>query len=88
MRVDQMELQWVSAVEGCLLRGFLTDSPQQQTVLNRQPSTADTHNIMDNSESSDCPYIHFNKQPLKSGYPATLYNQQFLSSQLNANNPI
>jgi len=58
----------------------------QWNPLNRQPSTADTHNIMDNSESSDCPYIHFNKQPLKSGYPTTLYNQQFLSSQLNANN--
>ena len=58
----------------------------QWNPLNRQPSTADTHNVMDNSESSDCPYNHFNKQPLKSGNPATLYNQQFLSSQLNANN--
>jgi len=58
----------------------------QWNPLNRQPPTADTHNITENSQSSYCPYIHFNKQPLKSGYPATLYNQQFLSTQLNANN--
>ena len=30
------------------------------TPLNRHPSTADTHDIMDNSESPDCPSIHFN----------------------------
>ena len=24
------------------------------------PSTADTHNITDNSESPDCPSVHFN----------------------------
>ena len=33
------------------------------TLLNRHPSTADTHNIMDNitdnSESPNCPSIHF-----------------------------
>ena len=56
----------------------------QWNPLNRQPSTADTRNIMDNSESSDCTSIL--KQPMRSGYPTTLYNQQFLSSQLNANN--
>jgi len=27
--------------------------------LTNTPSTADTHNITDNSESSDHPYIHF-----------------------------
>ena len=32
----------------------------QWNPLNRQPSTADTHNIIDNSESFDFPYIHFN----------------------------
>ena len=52
----------------------------QWNPLNRHPSTADTHNIMDNSESSDCPYTPEER------IPATLYNQQFLSSQLNANN--
>ena len=30
------------------------------TPLNRHPSTADTHDIMDNSESLNCPSIHFN----------------------------
>ena len=30
------------------------------TPLNRHPSTADTHDITDNSESPDCPSIHFN----------------------------
>ena len=41
-----------------------TLSPQQsnysETLLNGHPSTADTHDIMDNSESPDCPSIHFN----------------------------
>ena len=46
--------------------------------LNGHPSTADAHNITDNSESPDCPCIHFNtKQPLNSGHPATPYNGQF-----------
>ena len=31
-------------------------------LLNEHPSTADTHDIMDNSESPDCPSIHFNTQ--------------------------
>ena len=59
------------------------------TPLNRHPSTADTHDITDNSESLDYPSIHFNilKQPLNSGHPATLYNRQFLQSRLYANNP-
>ena len=30
--------------------------------LNRRPSRADTHDITDNSESPNCPYIHFNNQ--------------------------
>ena len=30
------------------------------TPLNGHPSTADTHDITDNSESPDCPSIHFN----------------------------
>ena len=30
------------------------------TPLNGHPSTADTHNITDNSESPDCPSIDFN----------------------------
>jgi len=30
------------------------------TPLNGHPSKADTHDIMDNSESPDCPSIHFN----------------------------
>ena len=35
----------------------------EQTVscnLNRYPSTAYTHDIMDNSKGPDCPSIHFN----------------------------
>ena len=30
------------------------------TTLNGHPSTADTHDITDNSESPDCPSVHFN----------------------------
>ena len=30
------------------------------TPLNGHPSTADTHVITDNSESPDCPSVHFN----------------------------
>ena len=30
------------------------------TPLNGHPSKADTHDITDNSESPDCPSIHFN----------------------------
>ena len=30
------------------------------TPFNRHPSTGDTHDIMDNSESPDCPSTHFN----------------------------
>ena len=30
------------------------------TPLNGHPSKADTHDITDNSESPDCPPIHFN----------------------------
>ena len=30
------------------------------TPLNELPSKADTHDITDNSESPDCPSIHFN----------------------------
>ena len=29
------------------------------TLLNGHPSKADTHDIMDNSESPECPPIHF-----------------------------
>ena len=50
----------------------------------------DTHDIMDKSESPDCPSIHFNtfKQPLNNGRPttSTLYNRQFSRSQLYASN--
>ena len=30
------------------------------TRLNEHPSTVDTHDIMDKSQSPDCPSIHFN----------------------------
>ena len=39
---------------------------------------------MDNSESPDCPFTSILKQPLNSGHPATLYNEQLLQSQLYA----
>ena len=48
------------------------------TPLNAHPSTVDTHNIRDNSESLDCPSIHFIlKQPLNSRHPTTLYDRKF-----------
>ena len=57
------------------------------TLLNRHPSTADTHDVMDNSESPDCPsFTSILKQHLNSGHPATPYNRHFLRSQLYANN--
>ena len=50
-------------------------------TLNRHPSTADTHDIMDNSESPDChPFTLVLKQPLNSGHPATPYNGQQIHS--------
>ena len=55
--------------------------------LNGHPSTADTHNITDNSESPDCPSIHFNTlETLNSGRPATPYSGH-LSTQTILNNP-
>ena len=48
------------------------------TPLNGHPSTADTHDITDNSKTPDCPSIHFNTQvPRNSGHPTTPYNKQF-----------
>ena len=41
---------------GCLVLEQINSG----TPLNRPPSTANTHDITDNSESSDCPSIHFN----------------------------
>ena len=32
------------------------------TLLNEHPSIVDTHDVTDNSESPDCPSIHFNIQ--------------------------
>ena len=54
-----------------------TDTPQQRT-------RTVTH---DNSESPDCPSIHFSpyKQPLSEKW-APRYNGQFLRSQLYTNN--
>ena len=49
------------------------------TPLNGHPSTVDTHDIMDNSESCDCP------SPLKSRHPTTPYNGQVLGYQLYPN---
>ena len=57
------------------------------TPLNGHPSTADTHDITDNSGSPDCPpFTSILKQPMNSGHPATLYNGQLSQSQLYANN--
>ena len=49
--------------------------------LNRHSSTADTHDIMDNSESPDChPFTLLLKQLLNSGHLATPYNGQQIHS--------
>ena len=53
--------------------------------LNGHLSTADTHDIMDNSESPDCLFIYF-KQPLNSRHPTIPYNGQLLRSQLYEKN--
>ena len=60
------------------------------TLLNRHPSTADTHNITDNFESPDCPSIRFNtyKQLLNSRHPATPYNRQFFGVKMYTNSTI
>ena len=52
------------------------------SLLYEHPSTADIHDIPDNSESPDCPSIDFHTLPLNSGHPATPYNGQFPQSQL------
>ena len=39
---------------------FLRELAYSGTPPNGHPSTADTHDITDNSESPDCPSIHFN----------------------------
>ena len=39
---------------------FSNASLYSGTPLNGHPSTADTHDIRDNSGSPDCPSIHFN----------------------------
>jgi len=56
------------------------------------PSTAETHNITNNSKSSDLFSINFNtlEKPLNTGHPATLYNRHFSCSELYTkihNNP-
>ena len=56
----------------------------QEGELEGGESTADTHDITDNSESLDCPSIL--QQPLNSGHSATPYNGQFSRSWLYANN--
>ena len=52
------------------------------TLLYEHLSTADIHDIPDNSESPDCPSIDFHTLPLNSGLPTTPYNGQFPQSQL------
>ena len=45
------------------------------TPLNGHPSTADTCDATDNSESTECNSIDFNTlKPLNNGHPATPYN--------------
>ena len=61
------------------------------TPLNGHPSTADTCDIMDNSECMDCISIDFNIfNPLSSGHPAIPYNRHLLwsrSSLCNSEQP-
>ena len=56
--------------------GFIHTQLRPLTVEPRgHPSTADTHDITDNSVSPDCPSVHsIHKQPLNSGHPTTSYN--------------
>ena len=59
---------WVSLAQGFIAREGrvmveprLMDTPLQWTPLySGHPSTVDTYDIMDNSQSPDCPSIHFN----------------------------
>jgi len=39
---------------------LMTGSEYSGTPLNRDPSPADTHDLMAKSGSPNCPYIHFN----------------------------
>ena len=66
------------------LHTFLLHIPYKHggTPLNGYLSTADTHDITDNSESHDFPSIL--KQPLNSGHHATPYNVQLSWSKLEA----
>ena len=51
------------SISGCQTPSTLCSRHELQwNPLNGQPATADTHDIMDNSESPDCPSIHFNTQ--------------------------
>ena len=60
----------------------------QWNPLNGHLSTTDTHNITDNSESPDCPSIHFNTYAtLNSGHPATPYNSSPNCTQTTHNDP-
>ena len=57
------------------------------TPLNGHPSTADTHDITDNSEvPTILPFTSVLKQLLNTGYPTTPYNGQLSRFQLYANN--
>ena len=62
----------------------ITVEPRLTPLNSGHPSTADTHDVTDNSESPDCPSV---QQPLNSGHPATPHNGQFSRSQLYANDP-
>jgi len=39
---------------------LLMDTPQQWNPAYGHPTTVDTQDLTDNSESPDCPFIHFN----------------------------
>ena len=62
--------------QGNTMEPYLTNTPQQQTHTIKQTILR---------VSTVLPFTPILKQPLNSGYPATLYNGQFSRSQLYAN---
>ena len=52
---------WMVDIKVFLLSSCIKNQPLYSgTPPNGHPSKADTHDIMDNSESPDCPPVHFN----------------------------
>ena len=74
-----------------LIDQYVPFSQYSGTPLNGDSSTADTHDITDNSASPNSPSVHFSTQPLNSRHPATPYNVHFtvpIASKQHLTTPI